>query len=84
MRVCACAAAGERVAKVNDQGLIELTLGNPRVTDIVDKFTSIEQADWSINFQTMTGGKGWPAIFSEGNAMFLMSLFNEVSRFRDM
>ncbi|MBQ7171713.1 MAG: hypothetical protein IJR89_05500 [Clostridia bacterium] len=77
-------AAGERVAKVNDDGLIELTLGNPRVTDIVDKFTSIEQADWSINFQTMTGGKGWPAIFSEGNAMFLMSLFNEVSRFRDM
>ena len=77
-------AAGERIAKVNDQGLIELTLGNERVYSIVDKFTSIEQADWSINFQTMTGGKGWPSVFSEGNAMFFMSLFNEVSRFRDM
>lgn len=77
-------ASGERIAKVNDDGLIELTLGNPRVTDIVDKFTEMERADWSINFQNMTGGKSWPAIFSEGNAMFLMSLFNEISYFRDM
>ncbi len=77
-------AAGERVAKVNEDGYVEFTLQNERVYAIVDKFSEIEQSDWCINFQTMTGGVGWPTVFSNGQAMFFMSLFNEISRFRDM
>ena len=77
-------AGGERVAKVNEDGLVELTIQNERVNAIVDKFTSIEQSPYSINFQRMSGGVTWPEIFSNGNALFLTSLFNEVSSFRDM
>ncbi len=77
-------AAGERVAKVNEDGYLEFTLQNERVYSIVDKFSTIEQSDWCINFQTMTGGVSWPNVFINGQAMFFMSLFNEVSRFRDM
>ncbi len=77
-------AAGERVAKVNEDGFVEFTLQNERVYAIVDKFSTIEQSDWCINFQTMTGGVTWPNVFSNGQAMFFMSLFNEISRFRDM
>ena len=77
-------AAGERVAKVNEDGYIEFTLQNERVYAIVDKFSAMEQSDWCINFQTMTGGVSWPNVFSNGQAMFFMSLFNEISRFRDM
>ena len=77
-------AAGERVAKVNEDGYIEFTLQNERVYAIVDKFSAIEQSDWCINFQTPNGDLPWVQIFSSGNAMFFMSLFNEISRFRDM
>lgn len=77
-------AAGERIAKINDNGLIELTIQNERVNNIVDKFTEIEQSPYAINFQRMTGGVTWPDIFSNGNALFLTTLFNEISRFRDM
>jgi len=76
-------AAGERVAKVNDEGFIEFTLQNERVYNIVDKFSAMEQSDWCINFQTMAG-TSFVNTFSEGRAMFFMSLFNEVSRFRNM
>lgn len=77
-------AAGERVAKVNEDGYIEFTLQNERVYAIVDKFSAIEQSDWCINFQTPNGDLPWAQIFSSGNAMFFMSLFNEISHFRDM
>ena len=77
-------AAGERVAKVNEDGYIEFTLQNERVYAIVDKFSAMEQSDWCINFQGPNGDLPWVQIFSSGNAMFFMSLFNEISRFRDM
>ena len=77
-------AAGERVAKVNEDGYVEFTLQNERVYAIVDKFSAMEQSNWCLNFQTPNGDLPWATIFSNDQAMFLMSLFNEVSRFRDM
>ena len=77
--------AGERLAKVNEDGLIEYTLQTSGSTNIVYAFLKDRtRARVCINFQTMTGGVSWPNVFSNNQAMFLMSLFNEVSRFRDM
>lgn len=77
-------AAGERVAFINDDGYVELSLYNERVVSIVEKFQEIESSDWCINFQTMTGGVAWMDCFKNNQVLFLMSLLNEVSRFRDM
>ena len=43
-------AAGERVAFINDDGYVELSLYNERVVSIVEKFQEIESSDWCINF----------------------------------
>ena len=44
----------------------------------------MEQSNWCLHFPTPNGALPWATIFSNDQAMFLMSLFNEVSRFRDM
>ena len=86
-------AAGGRVAKITDDGKIELCLNTERNFDVMIKYCDIQALPTTINFQSttannvpnpqMTGERGWPAIFSEGDAMFFMTLINEVDRFRD-
>ena len=79
-------ASGGRVAKINDEGYIELTLQSERNFDVMRKYMELENAVTTINFQNTEklAGNSWPSIFSDGKAMFFMTIFNEISRFRDM
>ena len=81
-------AAGGRIAKINEEGYVELTLNTERNFDVIRKYMELETAESTINFQDtagkMTGAVGWPAIFTQSQAMFFMTLLNEVSHFRDM
>ncbi len=79
-------AAGGRIAKVNDDGEIELCLQSERNFDVMVKYTDIHTAHTTLNFQDTEklDGVQWWKVFEEDRAMFFMTLINEVSRFRDM
>lgn len=77
-------AAGERIAKVNADGQMELTLYNDKTNDISQKFMTMEQSQYCYNFQKITDGGSWPKMFTNDQVLYFMSLFNEVQRFRDM
>ena len=78
-------ASGGRIAKVNEYGYMELTLQSERNFDVMRKYMELENAPSTINFQneTLNPGKKFVSIFSEGRAMFFMTILNEVYRFRD-
>ena len=77
-------AAGEKIASLNEDGMVELTFYNDKVNTIVDKFVTIGNSEYCINFQHMSGGVQFYDMFTNNQAMFFMSMFNEVERFRDM
>lgn len=79
-------ASGGRIAKVNEDGYIELTIQNERNFEVMRKYMELENSPSTINFQNTEklAGNPWPSIFTDGKAMFFMTIFNEISRFRDM
>ncbi len=78
-------ASGHKIASINKEGLVEMTLLNDTVNTVVEKFVTIANSDYCINFQqTKEGGKQFYDIFTEDHALFFMSMFNEVERFRNM
>lgn len=79
-------AAGGRIAQVNEDGYMELCLQSERNFDVMRKYMELETAPSTMNFQDTEklAGVSWPSIFTEGRAMFFMTILNEVSRFRDM
>ncbi len=79
-------AAGGRIAGVNEDGQLELCLNNSKNMEVMSKYMEIHTAPSTINFQNATqmAGVPWPNIFSNDQAMFFMTILNEVSRFRDM
>ncbi len=80
-------AGGERIAKINGDGLMELTLNNERVVNITEKYLKMaNDKEHAINFQDTSRmpKSDWKTLFSENRALFFMSLLNEVSVFRDM
>ncbi len=77
-------AAGEKIATVKDDGLVELTVYNEVVNSVVDKFVTIGNSDYCTNFQHTSGGVQFYDMFTQNQVLFFMSMFNEVERFRDM
>jgi len=77
-------ASGGKIAKINDEGLIELTFYNERNDDLVNKFVTFANSKHAINFQHMSGGVAWFDMFSRGQGMFMMTMFNECRRWRNM
>ncbi len=79
-------ASGGRIAQVNDNGQIELCLYNQKNQAVMEKYMEIHTAPSTINFQksSQMAGVAWPNVFSNDQAMFFMTILNEVSRFRDM
>ena len=77
-------AAGERIATIKDNGTVELTVHNETINTVIDKFVTIGNSDYCINFQHMSNHVAWFNMFTSDQVLFLMSMFNEVSRFRDM
>lgn len=77
-------AGGGKIAKVNDDGLLEFTLYSERSDDIVNKFVTFGNSKYAINFQHMSGGVAWYNMFIEDQAIFMMTMFNECHRFRNM
>ncbi len=88
------ACSGERIASVNDKGLIELTFFNERVVNLYDQYQALvfDQAH-VYNYQyDNTTGKQTPSavwntnrdnIFNEGRAVFYMNTVGTVERHRD-
>ncbi len=77
-------SGGGKIAKVNDDGLIELTMYNERNDSIINKFVNFANSQYAINFQHMSGGVNWFDMFIENQAIFMMTMFNECHRFRNM
>ena len=88
-------AAGEKIAGVNDNGEIELTLLNERVVSLYDKFCNDLVFDFahSYNYQYDSAtGKATPSsewntnrddMFLGNRALFLMNTLSAVERYRD-
>lgn len=77
-------AGGGKIARVNEEGFIELTMYNERNDAIVNQFVNFGNSKYAINFQHMTGGVQWFDMFTNGQGLFMMTMFNECHRFRDM
>jgi len=92
--VAILAASGEKIASINEEGLIELTFYNERVVDLYDRFTALNFDMVHVyNYQyDNVSGKATPlatwdtardSVFSEGRALFYTNLFEAVDRHRD-
>ena len=77
-------AGGEKIATVNEEGLIELTLYSERSDAIVNQFVNLANSEYAYNFQHRAGGSDWAKMFNNDQALFLMTMFNECYRFRNM
>jgi len=88
------ACSGERIATVNDDGMIELTLYNERVVNLYDRYFELvfDQAHvYNYQYDNVTGKQSpsavWntdrDAIFNEGRAVFYMNTVGTVERHRD-
>lgn len=77
-------SAGCQIASINNEGEIELTLYSERGADILERFIVMGNSDYCINFQHMTGPVTWMDMFTQDQVLFFFTMFNEVSRFRDM
>lgn len=88
------AAAGERVCKINDEGLLELTFYNERMVNLLEAYQAMayDQAHvYNYQYDNLTGAQSptstWDtnrdAVFSEGRTVFYMSLLTVVNRHRD-
>lgn len=77
-------AAGHKIATVKEDGLVELTVMNDTVNEVIEKFVSMGNSDYCINFQHTSGGVQFYDMFTQNQVLFFMSMFNEVERFRDM
>ena len=92
--VAILAASGEKIASINEDGLIELTFYNERVVNLYDQFTALNfDMAHVYNYQydnvrgVATALATWDtardAVFSEGRALFYTNLFEAVDRHRD-
>lgn len=88
------AAGGERVCKINDQGLLELTFYNERMVNLLETYQAMaydQSHVYNYQYDNLTGQQSatstWDtnrdAVFSEGRAAFYMSLLTVVNRHRD-
>ena len=88
------ACSGERIATVNDKGMIELTLYNERVVNLYDRYFDLvfDQAHvYNYQYDNVTGKQSpsavWntdrDSIFNEGRAVFYMNTVGTVERHRD-
>ena len=88
------ACSGERIASVNDEGLIELTFFNERVVNLYDQYQALvfDQAHvYNYQYDNVTGKQTPSAvwntnrdnIFNEGRAVFYMNTVGTVERHRD-
>lgn len=92
--VAILSSAGEKIASVNENGLIELTFYNERVVNLYDRFESLvfDQAHvYNYQYDNVTG-KATPsavwnanrdAIFTESRAVFYLNTLATVERHRD-
>lgn len=80
-------AAGSKICSINSEGKIELTLNNERTESAIEKYVSlISKTENCTNFQHLGISPHDSAImqlFGEGNSLFLMIMFKNLSAFRD-
>ena len=81
------AAADERIATVNNDGEIELTLYNEKSESMYSKYIAISKdRAYSVNYQTDLTGS-WDtarkAIFDDGRALLYNTLFSTIVHHRD-
>ena len=88
------ASSGEKIASINDEGLIELTFYNERVVNLYDKYEDLvfDTAHvYNYQYDNVTGKatatSSWDtardAVFGEGRTLFYMNLLEVVERHRD-
>lgn len=88
------AAGNERVCKINDEGLLELTFYNERMVNLLEAYQAMayDQAHvYNYQYDNLTGAQSpigtWDtnrdAVFTEGRTVFYMSLLTVVNRHRD-
>ena len=82
------AAADERIASVNDSGMLELTMYNNRTQSLYSKWSELAfDSAYSHNYQTGRSSEDWDAvrtaIFDSNRALFYTTLFSTVVHHRD-
>ncbi|MBQ4151252.1 MAG: hypothetical protein IJC81_05575 [Clostridia bacterium] len=88
------ASSGEKIATINKDGFLELSLYNPRVVNLYDMYEDLVfDMSHVYNYQyDNTTGKASPqgswdtardSVFSSGRALFYMNLLEVVERHRD-
>ncbi len=81
----ALASAGERMVSLDKNDDLILTIYNERALDVLDKFTAIEKADYTVNYQRTTyDGSPAKKMFEESRAMFFLGRLSSFDNFRDM
>ncbi len=92
--VAILASSGEKIASVNESGLIELTLYNERTVSLYDKFTDLvfdQQHAYNYQYDNVTG-KATPSsvwntnrdnLFNESRALFYLNTVATIERHRD-
>ncbi len=84
-------ACGTRIATVNDDGTVELTMMNETVIDMLNRYLAYAyDSSVAINYQTlpssagMTGDQARDAIFTSDQAVFAQSMITYVRNYRGM
>lgn len=92
--VAVLASSGEKIAGVNENGKVELTLYNERTVSLYDKFTDLvfdQQHVFNYQYDNVTG-KASPSavwntnrdnIFNESRAVFYLNTVATIERHRD-
>lgn len=83
------ASANQRIAKVDSDGILELTFYNERTQTVIDKYCSIVfDPIHTINYQFNFTSSEWnplrDEIFSNNRALYYATVFTAGSRYRDM
>ncbi len=78
-------STGAKVAGVNEQGDIELTLYSEKTFNFFDKWTEFGQSEAFVNWQLDPAAKatGWKKVYQNGKALFFGATINGIYVLRD-
>lgn len=79
-------STGVKCATLNDKGLLELTLYNEKVVNVLDKYTDLTfDKSVSYNYQRDSYDIATPvSMFQNGQSLFFIQLLNLAAEFRNM
>lgn len=76
---------GAHIAKINDDGELELTMSSERNFDLIREWTEFGQSEAFVNWQTEDAATkvGWKKIFSSDQALFFGATVDGIYKLRD-